>query len=241
LRERPCYLRKPNRAVKHLGNLIAENASNVFADEVSEMKFALAGIVVLPLSLFALGYSFTAETRAQASPPVTNRRPVIVELFTSEGCSTCPPADALLARLEDQQPVETAEVIALEEHVDYWNHDGWTDPFSSPEWTLRQHDYAAAFKLDGVYTPQIVIDGREQFIGSREREVSAAILNNSRSQPTHVTIAEVVSGPFPNSTSGYIVSIDYAKMGFCCVRYLSQRLLMLCCGVRPICGRNMTC
>src|ERR1700730_1759198 len=124
--------------------------------EVSEMKFALAGIVPLPLSLFALSYSFTAETRPQASPPATNRRPVVVELFTSEGCSTCPPADALLARLEDQQPVEGADVIALEEHVDYWNHDGWIDPFSSSEWTMRQQDYAAAFKIDGAFTPQMI-------------------------------------------------------------------------------------
>jgi pimeloyl-ACP methyl ester carboxylesterase len=86
----------------------------------------------------------------------TKAQPVLVELFTSEGCSTCPPADALLARLEKDQPVEEAEIIAVEEHVDYWNQQGWMDPFSSAEWTLRQQQYISRFKEKSVYTPQMV-------------------------------------------------------------------------------------
>ena len=157
------------------------------------MKFALVGIVALLLSLFALSYSFTAETRAQASPPGANRRPVVVELFTSEGCSTCPPADQLLLKLEEEQFVDGAEVIAIEEHVDYWNHDGWTDPFSSSEWTMRQQDYAATFKIDGVYTPQMVIDGHEQFVGSRINEVSASIQRNAQRQKARVAVSEITT------------------------------------------------
>jgi len=102
-------------------------------------------------------------------------QPVILELFTSEGCSSCPPADAFLKRLDDAGRLDGAEIIAIEEHVDYWNRLGWTDPFSSGEWTDRQERYAQAFRRDGVYTPQLVVNGRDELVGSSDRQVREAV------------------------------------------------------------------
>ena len=112
--------------------------------------------------LGVLGFVICVPVALAADRPV----PVIVELFTSEGCSSCPAADRLLSRLEQNQPVTGAEVVAIEEHVDYWNQLGWTDPFSSPQYRARQNDYAIAFHAKDIYTPQMVVNGQTQFVGS---------------------------------------------------------------------------
>ena len=135
-----------------------------------------------------MAYSaFARKANAQTSSVDPGRKPVVVELFTSEGCSSCPPADALLQKLEAQQPVAGAEIIALEEHVDYWNHDGWVDPYSSSEWTERQQAYAALFKND-PYTPELVVDGRSQFVGNNARKAEVEIEKAARGVKTEVAI-----------------------------------------------------
>jgi hypothetical protein len=119
-----------------------------------------------------------AQSGGPAAPPASasvELTPVVVELFTSEGCSSCPPADALLAKMESAQPFKGVQVIAIEEHVDYWNQQGWVDPFSSIEWTGRQQVYAAAFRQDGPYTPQMVVNGRAQLVGSRADQAVKAV------------------------------------------------------------------
>jgi hypothetical protein len=103
------------------------------------------------------------------------RTPVIVELFTSEGCSSCPGADNLLWRLEQNQPYPGVEVVALGEHVDYWNDLGWKDRFSSPLFSARQQDYGRTLRLENVYTPQMVVNGQAQFNGSDQSRASAEI------------------------------------------------------------------
>ena len=92
--------------------------------------------------------------------------PVILELFTSEGCSDCPPADTLLETLIATQPVPGVEIIGLGQHVDYWDRLGWKDRFSSAALTNRQQLYQTRFNTESIYTPQMVVDGRAEFVGS---------------------------------------------------------------------------
>jgi len=124
------------------------------------MKIPLGSVIVI-LSIGACLLAFAAQPLHGSDA----RTPVLVELFTSEGCSSAPPADRFLQEL-DGQPIQGAEMIVLSEHVDYWNHIGWKDPYSASFYSERQSAYARRFGLDNVYTPQMVVDGTSEFVGS---------------------------------------------------------------------------
>lgn len=143
---------------------------------------------------------------ARQSNPQAKREPVFLELFTSEGCSSCPPADELLARLDRDQPVQGAEIIGIEEHVDYWNHDGWLDPYSSLDWTLRQTQYVERFKGATAYTPQLVIDGERAVVGSRGQEILDAIQESARHERANVTAN--LQGPVADRALKVDVRVD---------------------------------
>src|ERR1700751_3276774 len=133
---------------------------------------------------------FVSAVLCAAADNNPTRIPVLLKLFTSEGCSSCPPADRLLETLDQKQPVAGADLIVLSEHVDYWDRLGWKDPFSSSLYPARQQDYTNKYNLDGVYTPQLVVDGRYGLVGSDGREVADAIQKALREGKIPIAISK---------------------------------------------------
>ena len=170
----------------------------------SRTRHAVLLTVVIGIPLAMLGYRHNLDVAAKDGPAEAfpmeshpavaanvNVTPVLVELFTSEGCSDCPPADALLAHLQQDQPVPSANIIALEEHVDYWDHLGWRDPFSSREATERQGAYTQRLHLDDNYTPQMIVDGTDQFVGSDSAHALRAITSAARISKLAITLFRI--------------------------------------------------
>jgi hypothetical protein len=142
---------------------------------------------------------------AQPQPRV----PVLAELFTSEGCSSCPPADALLERFLQEQPLDGIYVVALSEHVTYWDHQGWKDPFGAQQFTARQQQYGMRFNLDSIYTPQIVIDGSREFVGSDRRAIERAFRDVAKKPKPELKVSASSSGnTITISTSGPGLAVE---------------------------------
>jgi hypothetical protein len=130
-----------------------------------------------------MAFILAAVLQAQEGSGAPDQRAVLVELFTSEGCSSCPPADALLRQVNGSRTSAGLLVVGISEHVTYWNHLGWSDPYSSPVYTDRQNAYGQRFQLDGVYTPQMVINGAEQIVGSDRAALAQAVQKEELEKP----------------------------------------------------------
>lgn len=175
------------------------------------MKFLLLSLLVLPAIALSLietpaADAKTEQTVAKMSDPASATSPLaVLELFTSQGCSSCPPADALLSEL-DERAKAGENIIALSYHVDYWNYLGWTDPFSDAAFSARQKDYTSRIGAR-TYTPQLVINGATELVGSRKSEVRAAV--NRALKTTKASLIPKVSTRLANGK----VVIDYQLNG----------------------------
>ena len=136
------------------------------------------------LALAAVSLSIVLAKTSEPGPP---RKAVVVELFTSEGCSSCPPADELLSHLRQDLSAKHIEVIPLGFHVDYWNSLGWKDRFSSADYSRRQEQYTQSLRVDGPYTPEMVVDGAVEFVGNDAGHAQRTI-REAASQPEVATV-----------------------------------------------------
>src|SRR5258708_6353882 len=132
--------------------------------------------VAVLLTAAALGSTAFISSRLSNKVTVDNKGFAVIELFTSEGCSSCPPADELVAKIEKESKDKPVYILAY--HVDYWNRLGWKDGFSSADYSKRQNEYASYLHLQSVYTPQIVVNGKTEFVGSEEATLRNAIKTN---------------------------------------------------------------
>jgi hypothetical protein len=180
------------------------------------VRFRMSVALLFAIAALLFGsLRYLRAASASAMPPgdEAHRAPILVELFTSEGCSSCPPADALLEKLDRDQPVNGLQLIVLSEHVDYWDDIGWRDPYSSHELSERQSAYAAQFGQGSVYTPQMVVDGQYEFVGSDEQRATQAIRDAAKAMKSAVSISSslwdektitlhIEAGPLPPSATG---------------------------------------
>jgi hypothetical protein len=155
------------------------------------------------LSLLLVFMMSPGHSQSAAAPPTAT--PILIELFTSEGCSSCPPADAWLKQIDASQPIPGARAIVLSEHVDYWNHDGWKDPYSSSFFTDRQSAYVHALGGSSPYTPEMIVDGATELHLENQAQVAQAFQRAAQAQQLPVGISALrIDGDSPSVLSAHI-------------------------------------
>ena len=166
-----------------------EGLGAIFPGDTSLLLRQHRVLDVMAIALIAL----MAMQAGVGQTPETNHRgvPVLIELFTSEGCSSCPPADEWLEKMDSSQPIPGAEAIVLSEHVDYWNHDGWKDPYSSSELTERQSTYAREFGLNSPYTPQAIVDGGSELHLDDAQQIQKILQKSATAEMIPIDVGRV--------------------------------------------------
>ena len=158
-------------------------------------KWVVSGVCVLGCSALLLGSTWVQSAHPGSDPA---RTPVLVELFTSEGCSSCPPADELL-------------ILPLSEHVEYWNYLGWHDRFSAPLFAQRQQAYGDVL-AGGLYTPQMVVDGQTEFVGS-QRAIARQAIARAAAAPKAELLLATTEGSGPHVASVEVTVSGLAELG----------------------------
>lgn len=136
----------------------------------------------LVAGLLGLGCSMASGESPAAKATIADDAPLVLELFTSQGCSSCPSAESIVNTLAKKGQLDGRKVIPLAFHVDYWDDLGWPDPFASPAWTERQREYADALGDDRVYTPELVVGGKTGMVGSHYMRIQQAVAAAPRQQ-----------------------------------------------------------
>jgi hypothetical protein len=171
---------------------------NLICKDMRSIKiFALAAFLVTA----ALSATAFINVKLLNNISNDNKGFAVIELFTSEGCSSCPPADALVAKIQKESRDKPVYILAY--HVDYWNRLGWKDQFSNPEYSKRQNEYASYLHLKTVYTPQIVVNGKTEFVGSEENSLRNAIKNSLQKSPTAQLSLDIVKASQNQATVKY--------------------------------------
>ena len=156
-------------------------------------------------SLLFLVPLLLATMRPGQSQGAATPTPILIELFTSAGCSSCPPADAFLKQLDQAQPIPGAQAIVISEHVDYWNRDGWTDPYSSSALTARQDGYVRAFAEYSAYTPQLIVNGKTELRLASPGQVKETLLKAAKAEQLPVSIGGLsIEGTSPRTLRAHI-------------------------------------
>ena len=159
---------------------------------------------ITPILLLAFSLQSGAAIASDANASESVPAPVLVELFTAEGCSSCPPADAFLLQLDALQPIQGAQLIVLSEHMDYWNHS-WPDPFASAQLTARQGDYVRALNMRSPYTPQFIVDGATEMRLTNREEIERVFRSAAANPKIPVRVASIrVESGTPANLSGRI-------------------------------------
>lgn len=154
----------------------------------------LRALTIIPVCFVGLA---GLSAISQMAPPGHQglKNPIVVELFTSEGCSSCPPADEFVRKLDQQQPIPDAQLIVLSEHVDYWDHEGWKDSYSSSSLTDRQAEYERALGLNTSYTPQLIVDGADEIHLSEPQQIEKTLQREAARPKISVELAKVSIDP----------------------------------------------